>query len=397
MSDILSDEACCTLSGDARSDLLARGYSRRHFGRISTLLGMGAAAAPLLARAAPSAGPKAAFVGHPDMVRIGSNECWTGPFPDAAQAGIAVIPQGNRYEPSDLRQTLLFNASQVEGVPVDHIQPWAGSSDPLCRSIVSFAGPGRGVVTANPTYEAAWMVAKWLNVKLTRVPLRARDQATDVRGMLAADPHAGVYYVCSPNNPTGTITPVEDIEWLVDNKPKGSIVVVDEAYLHFAGTPSAIPMVKAGKDVIVLRTFSKLFGMAGLRLGLCFARPDILSKMLRYDGNYLSYMLPVTSEAIGAHSLLMADAIVQRRNEMIAARDFTCAHLKKRGIPFIPSQANMIMVQWSKPAAEVKAAFAAQKVEIGRSWEIWPNRSRITIGSMANMQAFCTALDKVMA
>jgi len=387
------------LPADAQHDLQSRGYSRRQFGRISTLLGMGAAAAPLLTRHAFAARHTTAeFVGHPDMVRIGSNECWTGPFPEAAQAGVAAIPLGNRYEPDTYRLTLLKNAALVENISMDSISPWAGSSDPLCRSIVTFASPGRGVVTANPTYECAWGVAKWLNVKLTRVPLDAKNgYKTDVRAMLAADPNAGVYYICSPNNPTGTVTPVEDIEWLVANKPAGSVVIVDEAYLHFAGTPSAIPLVKQGKDVIVLRTFSKMFGMAGLRLGLCFARPDIQAKMMRYDGSYLSFMLPITSVAIGSHSLTMADAITQRRAEMVAARDMTCDHLKKRGIAFIPSQANMIVVDWKKPAAGVKAAFAQQKVEIGRNWDIWPNRSRITIGSTQNMQAFCTALDRVLA
>ena len=86
--------------------------------------------------------------------------------------------------------------------------------------------------------------------------------------MLAAAPDAGVFYVCTPNNPTGTLTSHSDIEYLVENKPKNSIVLVDEAYIHFSDAPSAIDLVKAGKDVIVLRTFSKLYGMAGLRCGM---------------------------------------------------------------------------------------------------------------------------------
>ena len=102
--------------------------------------------------------------------------------------------------------------------------------------------------------------------------------------MLAAAPDAGLFYICTPNNPTGTLTSHEDIEYLVENKPKGSIVMVDEAYIHFSDAPSCIDMVKAGKDVVVLRTFSKLYGMAGLRCGFAIARPDLLKKIDAYGG-----------------------------------------------------------------------------------------------------------------
>ncbi|AQS88525.1 aminotransferase [Neoasaia chiangmaiensis NBRC 101099] len=389
-----------TLSKDAREELQSRGYSRRQFGRISSLLGMGAA----LTRFAPSAHaetfkPDQAFVGHPNMVRIGSNECWTGPFPTACSAGQAMVPHGNRYEPDHLRSTLLDTAAQVENCPVDHILPWSGSSDPLSRAVVSFCSPTRGLVTANPSYEAAWRTASWLNVKLSRVPLTAHNgYVTDVRAMLQADPNAGLYYICSPNNPTGTVTPLEDIAWLVDNKPAGSIVMVDEAYIHFSGTPSAISLVKQGKDVVVLRTFSKMFAMAGLRLGLNFARPDLQQRMMRYDGANVTTMLNIVALACGASSLTQTENIIARRNEMIAARTMTLDHLRKRGVHFLPnSQANMFMVDWKKSAAQMKAAFAKQNVEIGRNWEIWPTMSRVTVGSMADMQAFCKALDHIMA
>src|SRR5260370_41315085 len=91
--------------------------------------------------------------------------------------------------------------------------------------------------------------------------------------MLAAAPDAGLFFICSPNNPTGTLTPHSDIEYLVENKPKGSIVMVDEAYIHFTDAPSTLDLVKACKDVVVLRTFSKTYGMAGLRRGFALAPP----------------------------------------------------------------------------------------------------------------------------
>lgn len=392
------------LGRDAREDLISRGYSRRQFGRVSALLGIGAAVSTgglaFPGRSAIAAPGQARTMARPDlsgMIRIGTNECWTGPFPAAALAGADMVQHGNRYEPSDLRQRLIDNVATVEKVPVSHIVPWPGSSDPLARAIVTFCSPTRGVVTADPTFEEAWVTAAWLKIKVSKVALRPDNHyATDVRAMLAADPNAGLYYVCSPNNPTGTVTPVADIAWLVENKPAGSIVLIDEAYLHFAGTPSAAYLATQGKDVVVLRTFSKIFGMAGLRLGLSMARPDLHERMMRYDGRMQSGALSVVALAAGGASVLLASDIVARRQEMIDAREATFAHLKSRGITHLPSNANMFMVDWGKPAADMKAAFAAQQIDIGRDWKIWPTRSRITVGSASEMKSFCSALDKIM-
>ncbi|MBS1093891.1 pyridoxal phosphate-dependent aminotransferase [Gluconobacter wancherniae] len=387
------------LSPEARDDLLARGYSRRSFGRIAALLGGGAIANSIIGHANARSLTAMPDVDVTKLVRIGSNECWTGPFPAAAKIGAEVVFHGNRYDPTGhMHSNLLSTVSAVENIPEDHVIAWAGSSDPLMRSVVTFCSPTRGLVTANPSYEAAWGVADWLKVPLTRIPLKAENgYKTDVRAMLKADPNAGVYYVCTPNNPTGTVTPLEDIAWLVENKPKGSIVLVDEAYIHFSNTKSALSLVGQGKEVIVLRTFSKIFGMAGLRLGLSFAHPDVHARMMRYDGENETSMLPMPAVACGTKSLTMAADIAARRSEMIAARTMTFDHLTKRGVSFIPSDANMFVLDWKKPAGPIKDAFLRQNVLIGRSWEIWPNASRITVGSMAEMEAFCAALDHVMA
>jgi histidinol-phosphate aminotransferase len=227
------------------------------------------------------------------------------------------------------------------------------------------------------------------------VPLTA-DYTHDVKAMLAADPNAGLYYICTPNNPTGTITPIADIEWLVANKPEGSYVLIDEAYTHFAGVPTASYMATAGKDVIVMRTFSKIFGMAGMRMGYVMARPDLIAKMMRYDGGMQSGALPLPSLACATASLTAADLIAGRRKEMQEARGMALDHLKKRGLTVYPTNANMFMIDWkSVPAAKMQAAFRTQSVEIGRSWPIWPTVSRVTVGSMPEMMAFCDALDKV--
>lgn len=381
------------LPEEAQDDLQSRGYSRRDMARLATVFGVGAMAASM-------GRPAWASGGVPDpaptaRTRIGANECWTGPLMPGQIAAQKMVEHGNRYSPKDERGDFIKAVMAVEGVPYDHVAPWPGSSDPLSRAVVSYCSPTRGLVTADPTFELAGRTAEWLGAPVKRVPL-TKDFRHDVKAMLAADPDAGLYYICTPNNPTGTITPLEDIEWLILHKPEGSMVLVDEAYTHFAGVPVASSFATRYKDVIVMRTFSKIFGMAGLRMGFIMTQPANIAKMMRYDRGMQSGALPLPSLACATASLTAATLIAQRKAEMEAARGFTLDHLKKRGLTVVPTNANMIMIDWkTKPAAQVQAAFRTQSVEIGRSWPIWPTVSRITVGSMEDMQNFAIALDKV--
>jgi histidinol-phosphate aminotransferase len=376
-----------------REELLSRGYSRRHLGRIAALLSGGIALAQASGPALAQQSAKA-VVG---AVRIGSNECWTGPFPAGAAAAMKIVSQGNRYEPDDEHAKLFAAVAAVENVPVERVTAWPGSSDPLNRSAVTFASPQRGIVTADATYEAIWRTGAWIGAKVTKVPLTA-DYRHDVKAMLAADPDAGLYYICSPNNPTGTLTPIEDIVWLAENKAKDAILLVDEAYIHFAGTASAAKLAASRDDVIVMRTFSKLFGMAGMRLGLTICAKTLHDRMMRYDGMQVTSMLPMTAVACGTTSLPLADQIKARRAQMIATREKTIAHIQSRGLKVLPgSHANMFMVEWKgKTPSEMMAAFLNHGVQIGRSWDALPGMSRVSVGSAEEMQKFCLALDKIL-
>ena len=150
----------------AQNDLIARGYNRRDLGRIAAVFGVGALSAragtPAWAAqgAAQGATPPAA------LVHIDSNECWTGPFAAGQQAAHAIVATSNRYEPADEHDDFVRAIAAIEGVPFDWIAPWPGSSDPLCRAVVSFCSPTRGLVTANPTFELAWRTADWLGAPL---------------------------------------------------------------------------------------------------------------------------------------------------------------------------------------------------------------------------------------
>ncbi|MBS0254353.1 MAG: aminotransferase class I/II-fold pyridoxal phosphate-dependent enzyme [Proteobacteria bacterium] len=381
------------LPEEARADLIARGYNRRDLGRIAAVFGLGAVAARAgtPAWAAPGAAASA------NMLHLDANECWTGPFAAGQEAARAMVARSNRYEPADEHDDFIREVARIEGVPFDWIAPWPGSSDPLCRAVVSFCSPTRGLVTGNPTFELAWRTAEWLGAPLKRVPLTA-DHRHDVRAMLAADPRAGVYYVCTPNNPTGTVTPLEDLAWLVANKPAGAKVLVDEAYIHWAGLPSAVALLKQHPDVMVLRTFSKMFGMAGMRMGFIMARPEVLAAMMRYDGGMQSGSLPLPSLACARASLSQGADIARRRAEMEAAREVGQRAARAKGLKLVEgSRANMFMIDWGgRTGKAMQDLFRAQGVEIGRSWDIWPGMSRITVGSMAEMEQFATVLGKIV-
>jgi histidinol-phosphate aminotransferase len=381
------------MTREAEEDLGERGFSRRQIGRIAMLLSAGAAMTQIPLRAEAQQSARAAV----GAVRIGSNECWTGPFAEGVAAASANAVQGNRYEPDNDHAKLFAAVAAVEGIPAECVLAWPGSSDPLSRAVVTFCSPDRPLVTGNPSYEQSWGTAAWMGLKPIRVPLTA-DYRHDVKAMLAAGPNAGLYYVCSPNNPTGTLTPIADIEWLLANKPADSIVMVDEAYIHWADAPNAAKLACSRKDMIVMRTFSKLFGMAGMRLGLTIAHPEVYKRMMRYDGWQVVYMLPMTAVACGAASLPLADKIAARRAEMISVREETLAHLKRRGLAYIPSRANMFMVDWGagKSPRAMQAAFLAEGVQIGRSWDAYPTMSRVTVGSADDMAKFRGALDKIL-
>src|SRR5260370_8960991 len=131
-------------------------------------------------------------------------------------------------------------------------------------------------------YEGGSRVEKFIGAKAVKVPLN-KDYAHDVKAMASADSNAGLIYLCNPNNPTGTLTSRENMEWLLANKPQGSMLMVDEAYIHIAdGASTMIDLAGKDKDIIVLRTFSKLFGLAGFRAGAAIRRPDLLDRPSSY-------------------------------------------------------------------------------------------------------------------
>jgi histidinol-phosphate/aromatic aminotransferase/cobyric acid decarboxylase-like protein len=210
--------------------------------------------------------------------------------------------------------------------------------------------------------------------------------------MARADANTGVIYVCNPNNPTGTVTRKEDIDRLVAAKPRGCVVLIDEAYLHFSTASSAVRLVADGKDVIVLRSFSKLYGMASLRAGAALGRPDLLERLRGFGGLAL---LPAPAMAGATASLKDRSLVPERRRALAEVRADLCAWLEKKGVAYIPSEANMVMIDGKRPGREVAAAMLTHKVAIGRAWPSLPTHVRVTVGTREEMAKFKAAFERV--
>jgi histidinol-phosphate/aromatic aminotransferase/cobyric acid decarboxylase-like protein len=378
------------LSSDEKREFLKRGFSRRSFGRLATLVTAGAAL-PFYNESAMAQLSRLKGPVPSDAVMINANENPMGPCPEAADAMYNVIKKGGRYM---YQETTTFTEllAKQEGVKSDYVMAFAGSSAPLHQAVLAFTSPSRSYVAGDPGYEAGGRAARFIGAPIHNVPL-AKDYSHDVRAMVAADPNAGLIYICNPNNPTGTLTSRADIEWALANKPAGSILMVDEAYMHIAGSAPTTDLVAADKDIIVLRTFSKLYGMAGLRAGAAIARPDLLQKLSQYSAG----AMPVTGMVGATASLNVPTLIPERRKTYKDIRGDVFAWMVQKNYKFVPSVSNKFMVDTGRPGGQVIEAMAREKVYIGRVWPSWPTYVRVTIGSKEDMAKFKVAFAKVMA
>ena len=374
-----------------RRPLADRGLTRRDLGKMAALLAAGASL-PFYNEAALAQGLSATGTPlPPDAVKIDANENPMGPCAEAIDAITRVVARGGRYlygETTEFVQTL----AGIEGLSPEYVLPFAGSSDPLHRAVIAFTAPTKSFVIADPGYEAGERAAKYVGAPVRKVPLRA-DGSHDVRAMLAADPDAGLFYVCNPNNPTGSITRKEDVDYLIAHKPKGAVVLLDEAYIHLSeNAEPGVAHVNADRDVVILRTFSKLYGMAGLRAGAAFGRPDLLRKIQALGAG----ALPVTGMVGATASLKVRDLVPTRRKIVADLRTETAEWLDKKGYVGYPSEANMLMFGVKRPAVEVVAALRREKVAIGRVWASKPDHVRVSIGTADEMAKFRAAFAKVM-
>src|SRR6516164_2038171 len=368
--------------------------SRRDFAR---LLGAGAAAAvvrPPISFAKPTQSVTTPLA-EGAIVRLSANENPYGPSPMAFQAMTDSFALACRY-PDEQNNILIEKLARLNSVNHDQILLGDGSGEILKLCAETFTGPQNGkLVAADPTFEAILNNANANGAEVAKVPLTSK-YAHDLPKMLSSA-KAGLIYICNPNNPTASVTPKDELRDFIAKTPPETMLLVDEAYFHFADSPdyeSVIPLVKEYPNLLVARTFSKIYGMAGLRCGYCVAQKQAIDRMrARQMWDSVNIMALTAASA----SLDDPDHVTNRQRLNMEAKTFTVGELEKLGYPTIPSQANFIMIDCKRPVVPLIEAMKQRRVHVGRLFPALPNHMRLTIGKKTEMESFVSAFKQVIA
>ncbi|HVA57649.1 MAG: aminotransferase class I/II-fold pyridoxal phosphate-dependent enzyme [Gemmatimonadaceae bacterium] len=342
----------------------------------------------LLALGRPEPGdPPAWSVPPASLVRIDSNENPNGPGDRVFAAVRDSFGVANRYPRGEERAALDAIAA-ARGVKVENLMLGCGSTEILRVATAAFAGPGRALVQGSPTFEVMGRFAPTVNAPVRNVPVDAKLRL-DLDAMASAAKGAGVVYLCNPNNPTATVLGAAAVRQFVEQVAAASpatVVLIDEAYHEYVDDPSyatAIPLALENPNVVVARTFSKVYGMAGLRLGYAIARPETLKRMR-------PWLLETNTNqpALAGATVTVADtgriADEQRLNR--SARAFTLDFFRNAGYATSDSQANFVMVDIRRDVKTFKAECLKQGVSLGRPFPPLNTHLRVSIGTMAEMQ-----------
>jgi len=351
------------------------------------------------------------------VVRLNSNENPYGPSPHALKAMTEAFDLLWRY-PDEHADTLVEAVAKLNGVNRDQIILGDGSGEILKICASAFTGPttgsnrpvelakptrgpaltfvpGRGMlVAADPTYEAILNHARVNRAEVVKVPLN-KNFGHDLPRMLAAA-REGLIYICNPNNPTASITPKNELRSFIEKVPPATIVLVDEAYFHYADSSnyeSVIPLIKNHPNLIVARTFSKIYGMAGLRCGYCIAQKETLQRM-RPHLSWDSVNIMALAAAIA--SLNDPDQVANSRRLNKQTRQFVSDEVAKLGYQHIPSDANFMMIDLKQPVRPVIDGLRQRNVQVGRVFPSLPNHLRVTVGKQSEMEAFLNAFRETL-
>lgn len=351
-------------------------------------------------QAAASAEPRSErlLASQPGMIRLDSNENPNGPGRHALDALVKHLGMSNRYpvkESDDLLQTL----AKVHGLETRNFLLGCGSGELLRAAVQAYSSPSRALVAPEPTFESPGNFARFAGIQV-RAPKVDAQLKLDLDATADAAKGAGLVYFCNPNNPTATVHGSSDVNAFVERTLRASpdtTILIDEAYHEYVGDPSyatAIPLALANPRVIVTRTFSKVFGMAGLRAGYAVGQPDTLKRMqpwmLGSNVNQLALAAAVATLTDKAH---VADEV--KKNA--AARAFTRAFFEKAGYKIHSADANFLMVDIHRDARAFKMECVKHKVAIGRQFPALPTHARISIGTMAEMKKAVPVLEQVLA
>jgi histidinol-phosphate aminotransferase len=364
-------------------------WPRRHFTSSLAAL-VGASLAPRAAGARPGAAATDGQAVAP-LIDLSSNENPYGPSPQALAAMTRCQSVACRY-PDDVEKRVVEAIAKLHGIAPERVVLGCGSSEILRLCDAAFLGPGRKVVAAEPTFEAVLQYARVTKAEAVQVPLDAAFRH-DLGAMAAAcDASTGLVYVCNPNNPTGTIVSGKELEAFLARVPASTVVLVDEAYHHFVEDPGYRSMAELADrypNLVVARTFSKVYGMAGMRLGYGISSLSN-AEALRAQASWGNTNIAVLEAALA--SLEDKDLVARQRERLNGTRRSLCRALEKDGRRYIPSEANFMMIDVGGDVKPLIPAFEARGVKVGRRFAAMPGWLRITIGKPEETEAFLAAL-----
>jgi histidinol-phosphate aminotransferase len=327
------------------------------------------------------------------FVMLASNESPDGPFPGVIEAATGALPRSHRYPDNDATVVSAALSEWLE-VRADHVWLGAGSVALLANIALAVGGPGTSAILAWPSFVMYRTVSRWAMTEIIEVPLTP-DLLHDVEAMCAAiRDDTAVVYLCNPNNPTGTILTGDAIEWLAATVPDRVLVVVDEAYHDFVNDPSyrtALPLAIERPNVIVLRTFSKIFGLAAHRIGYAVGQPGTIAELRKTQ---IPFSVGEVAQAAAAASLRDAAEHRRRVEANAVGRHHLLGVLEERGLLHSESHANFVYLRIGDDSLAVSDEFLRRGVIIrplSRGW------LRVTVGNDSENRRFVTTLDEVLA
>ncbi|WP_108422431.1 pyridoxal phosphate-dependent aminotransferase [Flagellimonas amoyensis] len=335
--------------------------------------------------------------GMPDLVaKLNANENPYGPSPMALEAFKNSAAGGNRYAWKELFQ-LVGKIADFEGVQGKNIMMGPGSSDLLEKTAMVLFMNGGNIVSADPAYMSLINVAESVGATWKPVPLKD-DWSHDLKAMEEAiDADTKLVYICNPNNPTGTITEHQELVDFCSRVSEKVPVFVDEAYLWFLednAKKSMVSLINEGKDVIIARTFSKIHGMAGLRVGYIVAQESTLNKLQNITRGGMGISYPSVYAAIAA----MDDSAFIDKSRTLNAecREYVYKSLDQMGIEYVPSYTSFLIFPIEMEGKEFLQKMTELQVGVRAFEFMGKNWCRVSMGTMDEMKMFTAALNKVL-
>lgn len=330
------------------------------------------------------------------LAKLNANENPYGPSPMAVEAIKKYAGKGNRYAWKEL-YTLMDKIALKEGVKQENIMMGPGSSDLLEKTAIVFFQKGGNIVSADPAYMSLIKVAQATGATWKPVPLK-KDWSHDLAGMEAAvDADTKLVYICNPNNPTGSMTDHDELLDFCSRVSEKAPIFIDEAYLDFledATKKSIVSLINEGKNVMIARTFSKIQGMAGIRVGYMVAQPATLEIIQKITRGGMGISLPSVHAAIAS----MDDTVFMKKSRDLnkECREYVYENLTRMGFEYVPSSTSFIIFPIEMEGKGFLEKMTAEGVGV-RAFEIYnKNWCRVSMGTMVEMKLFTAALEKVL-